>query len=126
MQKHYKNLARPVRSFGLRKIEIFFYFQYNDNYFAHILCIFSKPYFRNFAELEKRSKIRMANMSELKVKNDVLQIMISNCDLQGSELFDLIIGKSNFSSTQGYLYETLCIILISLKCFQLDYKEILV
>lgn len=65
-------------------------------------------------------------MVEPKVKMDVLQIMILNCDLQGSELVDLIIGKSTNSSTQGFLYETLCIILISLKCFQLDYKEILV
>jgi hypothetical protein len=64
-------------------------------------------------------------MAELIVKMDVLRIMISNCHLSGLELFDLIIGKSNDPITQGYLYETICIILISLKCFGLDYKEIL-
>lgn len=67
-----------------------------------------------------------------KYRRNVLQNMITYKHLTANALFELIMndGKRNSHKTetdsirQGYLFEVLTIILITMKCFNLDYTEI--
>ena len=57
----------------------------------------------------------------------VLQNMLTHVHLTGKEIFDLIMteGKKTCNKRrQGLIYETLCQILIIVKCIQLEYTEI--
>ena len=63
-------------------------------------------------------------------RKDILENMLSNISLSGKELFELIV-KEKFNkkpcteSRQGFLFEAVCEILISLKCVEnLNYTEI--
>lgn len=62
-------------------------------------------------------------------RKDVLANMLSNTQLKGEELFDLIINDNNQinnESRKGWLFETLCQILIILKCIKdIHYTELI-
>ena len=64
-----------------------------------------------------------------KYRKDILSNMLANLKLSGKEMFDLIImeGKEVIDERrQGWIFESLCQILIALKCVQdLNYSEIL-
>ena len=61
-------------------------------------------------------------------RKDILRNMLANTKLTGKELFDLIIKENKEScseSRQGLIFETLCQILIILKCVEnINYTEI--
>jgi hypothetical protein len=64
-----------------------------------------------------------------KYRKDILSNMLANLKLSGKEMFDLIMmeGKEVIDERrQGWIFESLCQILIALKCVQgLNYSEIL-
>uniref|UniRef100_A0A6C0EUV3 site-specific DNA-methyltransferase (adenine-specific) n=1 Tax=viral metagenome TaxID=1070528 RepID=A0A6C0EUV3_9ZZZZ len=61
-------------------------------------------------------------------RKDILVNMLANTNLAGKELFDLIMKENNElcdERRQGWIFETLCQILISLKCYEnINYTEI--
>jgi hypothetical protein len=69
------------------------------------------------------------NMIEQYYRRDVLENMLNNTHLTGKELFDIIMSDNNTSPTdsrRGDLYETLCEILIILKCIEnINYTNIM-
>jgi hypothetical protein len=64
-----------------------------------------------------------------KYRKDILSNMLANLKLSGKEMFDLIMMESKEvidERRQGWIFESLCQILIVLKCVQgLNYSEIL-
>jgi len=64
-----------------------------------------------------------------KIRRDILANMLTNIKLTGKELFELIMNENKElydERRQGWIFETLCQILIILKCIQgLNYNEIL-
>lgn len=64
-----------------------------------------------------------------KYRKDILSNMLANLKLSGKEMFDLIMMENTEvvdERRQGWIYESLCQILIALKCVQgLNYSEIL-
>ena len=64
-----------------------------------------------------------------KIRRDILANMLTNTKLTGKELFELIMNENKElydERRQGWIFETLCQILIILKCVQgLNYNEIL-
>jgi site-specific DNA-methyltransferase (adenine-specific) len=64
-----------------------------------------------------------------KYRKDILSNMLANLKLSGKEMFDLIMMENTEvvdERRQGWIYESLCQILIVLKCVQgLNYSEIL-
>jgi hypothetical protein len=61
-------------------------------------------------------------------RKDILANMLANTNLTGKELFDMIMKENNESCDerrQGWIFETLCQILIVLKCIEnINYTEI--
>jgi hypothetical protein len=64
-----------------------------------------------------------------KYRKDILSNMLANLKLSGKEMFDLIMMENTEvvdERRQGWIFESLCQILIALKCVQgLNYSEIL-
>ena len=64
-----------------------------------------------------------------KYRKDILSNMLANLKLSGKEMYDLIMMENKEvidERRQGWLFESLCQILILLKCVQnLNYSEIL-
>jgi hypothetical protein len=64
-----------------------------------------------------------------KYRKDILSNMLANLKLSGKEMFDLIMMEAKEvidERRQGWIFESLCQILIALKCVQgLNYSEIL-
>ena len=64
-----------------------------------------------------------------KYRKDILSNMLANLKLSGKEMFNLIMMENTEvvdERRQGWIYETLCQILIAVKCVQgLNYSEIL-
>ena len=64
-----------------------------------------------------------------KYRKDILSNMLANLKLSGKEMFDLIMMENTEvvdERRQGWIYESLCLILIAVKCVQgLNYSEIL-
>jgi hypothetical protein len=56
-------------------------------------------------------------------RKDVLATMLENTTLTGKELFDMIMEK-NDERRQGWIFETLCQIVIILKCINIHYTEL--
>jgi hypothetical protein len=69
------------------------------------------------------------NFNIQKYRKDILSNMLANLKLSGKEMFDLIMMESKEvidERRQGWIYESLCQILIALKCVQgLNYSKIL-
>jgi site-specific DNA-methyltransferase (adenine-specific) len=59
-------------------------------------------------------------------RQDVLTNMLANLHLNSKDLFNLIMkeNKESDERRQGWIFETLCIILIVLKCVNINYSEI--
>ena len=69
------------------------------------------------------------NFNIQKYRKDILSNMLANLKLSGKEMFDLIMMENTEvvdERRQGWIYESLCQILIALKCVQgLNYSEML-
>jgi hypothetical protein len=59
-------------------------------------------------------------------RKDVLVNMLSNVNKSGKELFDLLLNENEKvdETRQGWIFESICQILIFLKCIKIDYTEI--
>lgn len=58
-------------------------------------------------------------------RKDVLECMLSNENLTSDELYNILVNKDDPPAKQGWFFETLCQILITLKCVKnIDYTEI--
>jgi hypothetical protein len=65
------------------------------------------------------SQVPIVNFNKQIVRKDILMNMLANTSLSGKDLFTLIMSDNNSlpsSSRQGDLYESLCEILLVLKC----------
>jgi site-specific DNA-methyltransferase (adenine-specific) len=83
---------------------------------------------KNRISNKKKVKLIIENDINQIYRKDVLENMLSNINLKGKELFDVIMKENkelNDERRQGWIFETLCQILIILKCIEnIDYTEI--
>lgn len=86
----------------------------------------------NDAKREKEIKSKLLTKKIIFVKQvhrkDILENMLTNINLTGKELFDIIMKENkelDVQRRQGWIFETLCQILIIVKCIEnINYTEI--
>ena len=80
------------------------------------------------SEIQTKVNLRVISGNNPVYRKDVLTIMLQNTHLKSKELFDLLIKENKEScdkSRMGWLFETICQILIILKCVEhIDYTEL--
>ena len=65
-------------------------------------------------------------IDKLVYRKDILELMLNNTNLSSKDLFNLLINETKDRRRQGLIYETVCIILIILKCISnLNYTKFL-
>ena len=64
-------------------------------------------------------------VSSLHKREDVLKSILSNIYLSGHDKFKLIMDSTSSDSKRGYLFESICELLIITKCMEgINYNEI--
>ena len=63
-------------------------------------------------------------VSSLYKREDVLKSILSNICLSGHDKFKLIMDSTSSDSKRGYLFESICELLITTKCIGVNYDKI--